>query len=267
MPQSTPPPPYDGSGTLLETDEEVRGNPQRTSTPAPVSTAATEASTPAAPRAMLAYQPLLRPPTALLTVYDDGKADGEVLRLRGDRFVIGRGAGDLMLPHDGLIADRHLEITRQPRADTYVWVITDLPKTSGLFVRCSRIALGPGSEFLVGQGRYRLEAGAAPGEYDTVSAEAFDGLVEIVATGRGRRVVLVTDEYWIGSDPACAIQRDNDPFVEARHVKLTRDRKGAWRAQNNKSLNGLWLRVPQIAVESACVFQIGEQRLRLTTGG
>jgi hypothetical protein len=39
------------------------------------------------------------------------------------------------------------------------------------------------------------------------------------------------------------------------------------RAQNNKSPNGLWYRVPQIPVNDTCLFQIGEQRLRLKAGG
>jgi hypothetical protein len=43
--------------------------------------------------------------------------------------------------------------------------------------------------------------------------------------------------------------------------------QGGWQAQNNKSLNGLWLRVPQVTVEDGCLFQIGEQRLRLKIGG
>jgi DNA-directed RNA polymerase specialized sigma24 family protein len=60
-------------------------------------------------------------------------------------------------------------------------------------------------------------------------------------------------------------------FCKARykpqHVRLYRDANGAWHAQNNKSPNGLWYRVPQIMVNDACLFQIGEQRLRLRAGG
>ena len=76
---------------------------------------------------------------------------------------------------------------------------------------------------------------------------------------------MLAAEAWIGKDPACAVCRPNDPFVAPRHVKLDWDRKKqAWRAMNNKTDNGLWIRVPQIAVTRECSFQIGEQRFRLT---
>ena len=91
-------------------------------------------------------------------------------------------------------------------------------------------------------------------------------LVELVPGGGGERRPLLGAEYWIGTDPACAIRRADDPFADARHVRLHRDARGGWHAENNKAVNGLWLRVPQIAVDSGCLFQIGEQRFRLQVG-
>jgi hypothetical protein len=90
-------------------------------------------------------------------------------------------------------------------------------------------------------------------------------LVELLPGGNGMRVPLSKPEYWMGSDSSCAICRANDPFVEARHVRLFRDVRG-WHAENNHTKNGLWLKVPQITVDNACLFQIGEQRFRLTVG-
>ena len=58
-----------------------------------------------------------------------------------------------------------------------------------------------------------------------------------------------------------------DPFTEPKHIHLFRDGNGVWNAQNNKSLNGLWLKVPQVTVDDSCLCQIGEQRLRLKVGG
>src|SRR6185437_9364261 len=77
------------------------------------------------------YRPTQRPPLALLTVLDDGKTDGEVVRLRTDRFVIGRTEGDLLIPHDQQISARHLEITRQRVNEKYRWVVTDLQSSNG----------------------------------------------------------------------------------------------------------------------------------------
>ena len=39
--------------------------------------------------------------------------------------------------------------------------------------------------------------------------------------------------------------------------------EGDWHAEHHKTPNGLWLRMPQITVESLAQFQIGEQRFQL----
>ena len=76
--------------------------------------------------------------------------------------------------------------------------------------------------------------------------------------------MLVKNEYWIGADPACPICRPDDPFCEPRHVRLYRGgSRGGWHAEHHKTPNGLWLRMPQITVESTAQFQIGEQRFQL----
>jgi len=46
-------------------------------------------------------------------------------------------------------------------------------------------------------------------------------------------------------------------------VRIFRDPKGRWRAENRKSLNGTWLRIDSMALEAACQFQLGEQRFNL----
>ncbi len=265
---SSPPP---RQQTLLETDEDVRRVLTPPAAAAPVAVAAAAPTTGVVP-----YRPTSRPPMALLTVLDDGSSDGEVIRIRTDRFVIGRKEGDLIIPHDPLISSRHLEITRQRSGEQYRWLVTDLETTNGLFVRASRIALSSGVEFVVGRGRYRFTAAAPPVEaapatdatrpWGTEAAALLGGatLVELTPAGPGMPLALAGKECWIGTDSGCAIRRDGDPFIEPRHVRLFRDDKGGWHAQHNKTLNGLWLRVPQIAAEDGCTFQIGEQRLRLT---
>ena len=283
----TPPSNEERPGTILETDEDVR-----------------RALRPAKPNQPVAAGPVwrhrrhntylhldhppartARPPIANLTVFDDAKSEGEVVRIRTDRFVIGRSEGDLRIPHDELISARHVEVTRLRVGEAYRWVITDLQATNGLFVRVSRTVLADKAEFLVGKGCYRFEAptSVAPNTVDFLPPDTPPAstrpwevrsptpeqpvLVELLAGTSGARIPLTNAEYWIGSDPVCAICRKGDPFVEPRHVRLYRDASGAWHAQNNKSANGLWYRVPQIMVDDACLFQIGEQRLRLKAGG
>ncbi len=91
------------SGTLIETDEDVRqalisglkgqavGLPaEPVPSPSPPSFAA-NAPGPAAAQAQghatSPYRPTGRPPMAVLTVYDDGKLDGEVIRISLYRLV------------------------------------------------------------------------------------------------------------------------------------------------------------------------------------
>ena len=224
------------------------------------------------------FRPTQRPPVAFLTVCDDGRTDGELIRLRAERFTIGRNTGDLLLPHDEQVSGRHVEITRQAGPGGWRWVVTDLQSTNGLFVRVSRAALSDRVEFLVGSGRYRFEAEVGPGNTVDYQPDAPSGstrgwaietassppaLVELVPGGIGNRYVLTRPEYWIGTDSACAVARPDDPFCEPRHARVHRDGIGGWHVEHKKTTNGLWLRVPQIVAGKGCVFQIGEQRFRL----
>jgi hypothetical protein len=53
----------------------------------------------------------------------------------------------------------------------------------------------------------------------------------------------------------------DDPFVNARHARLRRDAKGRWHVENNRSVNGVWLRIDQpLPLEGSCQFLLGEQR-------
>jgi hypothetical protein len=218
-----------------------------------------------------------------LTVFDDGKTEGEMIRIRDSRFVIGRTEGDLRIPLDGRISSRHVEITHQEVGGLHRWVVTDLQSMHGLFARISKTALADKAEILVGNGRYRFDVlqGDAGATADYVMNESARGstqgwdegtspfrppaLTELIGKEIGNRVLLVKPEYWIGTDPSCPICRPDDPFCEPRHVRLHRGPGGGWQAEHRKTQNGLWVRVPQITVEANATarFQIGEQRFML----
>jgi hypothetical protein len=273
-----PRPAVERSGTVIETDEEVREavasvrGQMQAPAPAP-------APPPARPTTL--FRPTSRAPVALLTVHDDGRNDGEVIRIRQPRFVIGRTEGDLTIPIDGRISSRHVEITLQSVGGLHRWVVTDLQSTHGMFVRVTRTVLSDRSEFLVGGGRYRLDAPQAPDDAtadyvadapNTGETRGWDAapspfrppaLTELLGNEIGNRLLLVKPEYWIGSDPTCAVCRPDDPFCEPRHVRLFRGTRNHWHAEHSKTQNGLWLRMPQIVAESMIQFQVGEQRFRL----
>ena len=240
------------------------------------------ATRPVAKSTAVLHRPTIRPPVAELTIFDDGQTVGEMIRIRSNRFIIGRTEGDLLISHDDLISTRHVEITRQQFEGGYRWVITDLQSTNGLFIRVSRTALADGSEILVGCGRYRFDAPegdpvetidhlpAAPhASYTTRGWEEKSplskppALTELVRGGIGNRILLTRAEYWIGTDRDCDLCRLGDPLCELKHVRVSRHPKGGWQAEHNKSLNGLWYRVAQTPVESTLLFLIGEQRFRL----
>ena len=216
-----------------------------------------------------------------MIVCDDGERDGEVIRLRADRFIIGRTQGDLLIPHDEMISSRHLEIARQHINGNICWVIADLQSRNGLFVRVSRTVLKDGDEFLIGRGRYRFEApehmvteshdeipmpeerGMTIGWGAGPTRPLYPSLAEVTTAGIGARALLTAAEYWIGSALGCAISRPDDHLVDARHARLIRGSDGRWEVVNNQSLNGIWYRVPHLIVEGSRAFQIGEQRFRL----
>ena len=136
------------------------------------------------------------------------------------------------------------------------WTLVDLQSSSGTFVRIGAAPLRPNNEIIVGSGRYRFEAGAA------ASRSAVPSLVEVSPAGPVKRIALTQPEYWLGRDAKlCAIARPDDAFVNARHARLFRDGQGQWHIENNKSLNGLWLRITEpMPLNNACQFRMGEQR-------
>src|SRR5262249_25495884 len=154
------------TGTLIETEEEIRqavlpglkGQQPAPADRAPSAQPPPIVQTAPAPfQAVRPFRPTFRPPIAILTVFDDGKNEGELIRIRDQKFVIGRTEGDLRIPIDGRMSSRHVEITLQNVAGTYRWVVTDLQSTHRMFVRVSRTVLNDRAEFLVGNGRYRFE--------------------------------------------------------------------------------------------------------------
>lgn len=239
------------------------------------------------------FRPLHRPPMALLCVLFDGDPGGEIIPLRADRYVIARTEGDIRIPHDPQISKKqHAELSRVPAdGGGFRWQLADLGSTNGTFVRVDRLQLHPGTEVLIGRTRYRFEAaitaptpvapppppvetmqtvlpGAAPLTRSVGGVRPPDpapALVEVTPGDDGAKVTLIRDEYWVGRDHnECGIVPADDPFVSPKHARLSRDANGRWQMQNNRSVNGLWIRlVKPLEVKTSCRFQLGEQRFIL----
>jgi pSer/pThr/pTyr-binding forkhead associated (FHA) protein len=271
--------------TRLETDDDIHAALQAkraalaarlaASAPASPATAAPEPAAEPAPPETPHYRPSLRPALPLLIVLDDGRDDGETVRIRSNRFVIGRSDGDLRIGHDILMSARHAELSRPDGEGGPQWVLTDLDSTNGTFVRVGNALLKTGHEFILGRSRYRFDAGqtddapppkpGAAGATRTWIPEhgsaAVPSLTELTLTGDGPSVPLVNAEYLIGRDArACAIVPRGDPYVCPRHARLYRDEKNRWHVANHHSVNGVWLRIEKMTLERGCRFLLGEQR-------
>lgn len=262
--------------TVLESVEEIRAQIRGAAfprEPVEVPAGAAEPEQDAKP-----FRPTLRPSMALLTVLDDGEETGEVLRIRGNSFLIGRVEGNLTIPHDSGISGRHAEISRRFENGEHRWYLKDLQSTNGTFVRAATVILADEQELLIGGRRLRFEVArpsqpappAGPEANATRKWEALAGpqsiatghcaMVDISPGRAGRRFTLTESEYWVGRDPRlCSIVID-DPLVDRKHARLSRDEKNRWVMANARSRNGLWARVEEVALGRGGLFQCGEQR-------
>ncbi len=279
-PPNGKPAPAPVEGTRLESDEDIRQALQarRARLAAQAQPKAPGAKVPVATPVEIEAQgerPVIRPPLALLCVLDDGRTDGEWVRLRADVTVIGRAEGDVRIPHDSGISGRHAQVVRQRGPQGYRWALVDIQSTNGTFVRVGSTVLRNDNEVIIGSGRYRFEAGmptahtvdppgaplqnTQPWAGATPVRALVPSLVEISPAGPVSRIPLTLPEYWIGRDAkSCTIVRPDDVLVNARHARLYRGPRGQWYIENNKSLNGLWLRIMEpMPLGSACQFRVG----------
>ena len=231
-----------------------------------------------APDDTVPFRPVIRPPGAVLMVLDDGRSEGEAIRLRSDTFTIGRTEGDLILPHDGMISRKHVAIHRRADKGRIRWVLEDLGSQNGTFVRVSDAVLAHEQVILLGSRRYVFnaapraaavavaapETAASTQAWQAVSAtDLIPSLSEVRADGSKKDPVFLTEqEVVLGRGPGCGVLLD-DLMVSPRHARLFKDERGNWVIENLTSLNGTWVRVDTLTFERAGQFLIGEQRFTL----
>jgi hypothetical protein len=230
------------------------------------------------------FRPITRPPMALLIILDDGsRKNGEHIRIRADRSVLGRETGDLIIPHDRLMSSRHAELVRELDRGRYRWFLSDLGSTNGTFVRFAKSPLKHDQQFLIGSKRYRYQqaqhpdAAAPPadspaGQHKSTMGwqalspadlqQTYPSLVELLPSGEdGPALVFNKDELKLGADPAvCSLVIRDDPFVGRVHAIIANSTGGPWTIQDANSVNGLWARVKSQPIDTTCEFQLGEQR-------
>lgn len=192
------------------------------------------------------FRPLLRSPMALLHVVDDGREDGELIRCRGQRLVIGRADADVVIPHDISMASPHAAIERRTEGG---WQLVDLSGSAGTFVRVTRAKLRHGTTIQVG--RTRLS-------FHTVDpAEAW--LIEVTPTGFGRRHECRAPITTLGRPGFGTGIEIDDACVSELHARVVQTARG-WKIENS-GLNGLWMRIEApVKLDAMSQFLCGEQR-------
>jgi pSer/pThr/pTyr-binding forkhead associated (FHA) protein len=228
------------------------------------------------------WRPVHRPPMATLHILDDGRNTAESVRIRTASCVIGRTEGDVMVVHDSQISTRHAEVTRALQEGKYSWRLHDLGSTNGTFARVKAAALKDSSEIMVGRHRFRFRTDSAVDKEPGVAALAEvpdirqtccwqtaestavpvgrPYLVELLAHGEGRRFPLQHDCEWMGRDSRqCSLTFPDDATMNSRHARLSCDSEHRWYIEDSGSLNGVWLRVTDVALSSQGSFLLGEQ--------
>jgi len=179
-------------------------------------------------------------------VLDDVGDDGELVRMRGDRLVIGRSEGDLLVPHDISMSPRHALIERIGNAG---WRLSDLDSGQGTFVRVASARLKHGTLLQIGSTRLRFQA-----------LDLTEGVLVEVRAGRdATRHECHAPSTTIGRADCGAGIGLTDPFVSPLHATVHRSPRG-WRIEN-AGRNGLWVRIEApVAMTVPSQFLCGEQR-------
>jgi hypothetical protein len=231
------------------------------------------------------YRPTQRAPIGLLVILDDGdRKEGEHYRLRADRTVLGRDAGDITIPNDRLMSGTHAELVREFDRGNCRWRLRDLDSTNGTFVRFAKSTLKHGQEFIIGSKRYTYKQARQPAPEESTAADPpqpgrqatmgwqavspemiqdmYPSLVETLPSGEdGPTHRFNGDEMRLGADPVnCSLVIREDPFVSKIHATINKTQSGNWVIKDASSVNGLWLRITNLPLTTQCEFLLGEQR-------
>jgi pSer/pThr/pTyr-binding forkhead associated (FHA) protein len=199
------------------------------------------------------YRPTLRPPMPILHLLSDDQNFLINYALSGERFIIGRVSGDLVIPHDLSISSKHLEIQRRRENLAYQWHLVDLKSTNGTFVRVHSADLRHNDMLQIGKERYRF-----------VNQGKEIGLRHVSQNLRGEIWGFQGKEIRVGRNSQDLTPCKDDPFVEPLHAFFRQKSAKGWTVYDNNSLNGTWLRVRTAILHDKFEFQIGEQRFRVS---
>jgi pSer/pThr/pTyr-binding forkhead associated (FHA) protein len=212
------------------------------------------------------------PPSSgtLVSLNRDG-SDGEMVRIVGDAFDIGRTEGSLRFADDPYLAARHARLVVQNGRIT----LRPIDTVNGVYVRITSCDLSPGDMFLVGKEVLRFEP--MPSEerdppalvehgvriFGSAPREAWGRLRQLTVAGTTRDMWhLVRPELVLGREEGDVTFPD-DEFMSRRHAAVRRQGPRA-KLEDLNSSNGTFVRVRgDRELKSGDVIRLGDQLLRL----
>jgi pSer/pThr/pTyr-binding forkhead associated (FHA) protein len=265
----------DDPGTILDSYDSILKN---LPLPPPVAVLAVKPARPPAEEVLYRSPYRWKAPRVLICD-DDSLDEGETVRVRSEKIVIGRTKGDILIQHDVAMSGAHAEVVRQDAGGRHAWVLRDLGSSNGTLVRAKAVTLKPATTVLIGSKRFRFEEpGAAqpisggegePGtallaDLGMVPSDNLPALVESVTPGGSTplRYPFRTTRVRIGRPGYGNDIEIDDLCLTGTHAVVTRDYSGAWQIEAQPSLNGVWVKVDAIKLVDNCLFQCGEQRFR-----
>lgn len=223
------------------------------------------------------FQPVRRPFYPHLTILDEGSDDrGETIRIRSDSLSIGRIDCDLSFPAESLMSAKHAQVSLiQSAVNQWCWMIEDLGSRHGVYLRLPNFSICPGNQFLVGGTKVLVHGDGSMARDLSTTPPAYEPYFAATQSVRKRQELEVR-AYLFSQEPTTLPLQGNkmslgrsacgeaafasDPFVEPVHAVLARRERQGWSIRDNRSLNGVWLRVTRAIITDSLQIQLGEQR-------
>ena len=208
----------------------------------------------------------------LVMLGQDGSVQ-KVISLSDERVDLGRCEGEILLPDDTFLSNRHARFAGRDAVRT----MTDLQSVNGIYLKLRGItSLSDGDMFLVGLQllEFRLESPemanltpiriAGCSLFGSSTSPRYARLSERTSDGAPRSVFAVgRDETILGREVG-DIVFSGDPFMSRRHAALTRDpTDGTFTLRDLGSSNGTFLRVRgKVELEPGDHLRIGQHLFR-----
>jgi pSer/pThr/pTyr-binding forkhead associated (FHA) protein/RNA polymerase subunit RPABC4/transcription elongation factor Spt4 len=218
-------------------------------------------------------KPLLSKPLGRLVMLAQDGSVQRVIPLSGERVDIGRTTGEIQLPEDHFLSDRHARFTGRSEG----FELADLSSINGIYLKLRDVAsLSDGDMFLIGlqllefrtespemANITQIQAGGCS-LFGSSTSPRYARLSERTNDGAPRSVFVIGREETILGREVGDIVFSGDPFMSRRHASLTRNpADGTFAIRDLGSSNGTFLRIRgRVKLEPGDHLRIGQHLFR-----